>query len=95
LARIGHAGISIAPTDGGRQTVVMAYGTVKFFKAEKGWGAITSPELPEGFDAWVHFTVIEMGGYRALETGDRVEFTYEAVEQDSFRFRATRVRKLP
>ena len=72
----------------------MAHGTVKFFKPEKGWGAISSPDLPEGFDAWVHFSAIEMPGFRALEAGDRVEFTYEQVQQDSFRFRATRVRKL-
>jgi hypothetical protein len=42
-----------------------------------------------------HFSVIEMDGYRALEPGDHVEFTYEQVQQDSFRCRATRVRKLP
>lgn len=75
-------------------TGVMAHGTVKFFKPEKGWGAIASPDLPEGCDAWVHFSVIEMYGYRALEAGDRVEFSYEEVQQDSFRFRATRVRKV-
>lgn len=84
----------VAPSAGVRQAAVMAHGSVKFFKAEKGWGAISSPELPEGFDAWVHFSTIEMDGYRALETGDQVEFTYEEAQQDSFRFRATRVRKL-
>ncbi|MBR7834439.1 cold shock domain-containing protein [Actinospica durhamensis] len=72
----------------------MAHGTVKFYKAEKGWGAIASPDLPPGFDAWVHFSVIDMVGYRALEPGDQVEFDYEQAQQDSFRFRATRVRKL-
>ena len=72
----------------------MTYGTVKFFKADEGWGAITSPDLPAGLDAWVHFTAIEMDGYRALEPGDQVEFTYEEVQQDSFRFRATHVRRL-
>nr|WP_307867699.1 hypothetical protein [Saccharothrix coeruleofusca] len=34
-----------------------------------------------------------MDGFRALEAGDQVEFDYEAAQQDSFRFRATRVRK--
>lgn len=79
----------VCPYPGG-----MAHGTVKFFKPDKGWGAITSPELPGGFDAWVHFSAIEADGYRALETGDQVEFDYEAAQQDSFRFRATRVRKV-
>ncbi|WP_433463518.1 cold-shock protein [Spirillospora sp. CA-128828] len=71
----------------------MADGIVKFFKPEKGWGAISSPALPDGLDAWVHFSVIEMDGYRVLEAGDRVEFDYEAAQQDSFRFRATHVRR--
>jgi cold shock protein len=72
----------------------MVLGTVKFFKPEKGYGAITSPELPDGFDAWVHFSAIEMDGYRSLDAGDQVEFDYQAAQQDSFRFVATRVRKL-
>ena len=74
----------------------MAHGTVKFFKPKKGWGAISSPALPDGLDAWVHFSVIEADGFRslALTAGDSVEFEYEAARQDSFRFRATRVRRL-
>jgi CspA family cold shock protein len=72
----------------------MARGTVKFYKPEKGWGAIASAELPDGFDAWVHFSMIEMDGYRSLDEGDQVEFEYEEAQQDSFRFRATTVRKL-
>ena len=40
----------------------MTRGTVKFFKEDKGWGAISSPDLPDGFDAWVHFSAIEMDG---------------------------------
>ncbi|HEY4452999.1 MAG TPA: cold shock domain-containing protein [Pseudonocardiaceae bacterium] len=75
----------------------MAEGTVKFFKAERGWGAIASAELPDGLDAFVHFSAIEDAsptGYRALAEGDRVEFDYEQAQQDSFRYRATRVRKL-
>lgn len=72
----------------------MINGIVKFFKEEKGWGAISSPELPDGADAWVHFSAIEAAGFRALEAGDRVEFAFEEAQQDSFRFRATWVRKV-
>lgn len=72
----------------------MLQGTVKFFDAERGWGAISSPDLPDGHDAWVHFSMIDMSGYRALEAGDRVEFGYENGPQDGFRFRATYVRRL-
>lgn len=78
---------------GARHALHMAHGTVKFFKPEKGWGAITSPDLPDGCDAWVHFSAIDMDGYRDLEVGDQVEFSYEEAQQDSFRFRATRVRR--
>ena len=66
-------------------------GTVKFFRPEKGWGAISCTELPPGMDAWVHFSVIEMPGYRQLTEGEVVDFEYEPAVQDSFRFRATRV----
>ena len=72
----------------------MATGTVKFYQDTKGWGAISSDELPDGCDAWVHFSVIAGEGYRSLEAGQRVEFSYEAAQQDSFRYRATLVRVL-
>lgn len=72
----------------------MAHGIVKFYNAEKGWGAISSSELPDGLDAWVHFSVIEAEGYRSLDVGDQVDFDYEPARQDSFRYRATRARKL-
>jgi cold shock protein len=57
----------------------------------QGWGGISSPELPDGFDAWVHFSAIEADGYRTLAAGQDVEFDYEPCTQDSWRFRATRV----
>lgn len=74
----------------------MARGIVKFFKAEKGWGAIASNELPAGTDAFVHFSHIETSTttYRTLAAGDVVEFEFEVAQQDSFRCRATRVRFL-
>jgi CspA family cold shock protein len=68
-------------------------GTVKFFKPDKGWGGIESPEAPG--DVWVIFSVIEGPGYKQLAQGDLVEFTYEAAQQDSWNYRATWVRKLP
>ena len=70
----------------------MTRGRVKFFKTEKGWGAITSAEVPA--DVWVHFSAIGAPGYRAFEDGDIVEFDYEACRQDGFQFRATRARRI-
>lgn len=72
----------------------VAIGVVKFFKKDKGWGAISSDVLPAGRDAWVHFSTIEGDGYRSLEQGGIVDFDYEEVQQDSFDFRATKVRKV-
>lgn len=46
-----------------------AEGIVKFLKAEKGWGAISSPALPAGQDAFAHFSAVEADGYRALTEG--------------------------
>jgi CspA family cold shock protein len=57
-------------------------------------GAISSPELPEGLDAFVHFSAIEAEGFRAFEQGDRVDFDYVPAQQDSFRFVATRARRI-
>lgn len=75
---------------------ILARGVVKFWRPEKGWGAITSSELPSGRDAWVHFSVIAVppGTYASLTPGQAVEFRYEEVKQDSFDFRATWARAL-
>ncbi|HEY1617945.1 MAG TPA: cold-shock protein [Streptosporangiaceae bacterium] len=49
----------------------MAQGTVKWFNADKGYGFIA---VDGGRDVFVHFSAIEMDGYRSLEEGQRVEF---------------------
>lgn len=64
--------------------VQRSVGVVKFWKAEKGWGAISSDDLPPGRDAFAHFSSVVGEGYRSLEAGQRVEFTWHRAEQDSF-----------
>jgi CspA family cold shock protein len=49
----------------------MAQGTVKWFNAEKGYGFIAEDGGP---DVFVHYSAIDMDGYKNLEEGDRVEF---------------------
>ncbi|HHY90981.1 MAG TPA: cold-shock protein [Clostridiales bacterium] len=49
----------------------MEKGIVKWFNAEKGYGFI-SRENAE--DVFVHFSAIEMDGYKTLEEGQEVEF---------------------
>ncbi len=46
-------------------------GTVKWFNAEKGFGFITSEE---GNDVFVHFSQINVDGYKTLEEGQEVTF---------------------
>ena len=49
----------------------MATGTVKWFNSEKGYGFISREEGP---DVFVHYSAIQMNGYRTLEEGQSVEF---------------------
>ncbi len=46
-------------------------GTVKWFNAEKGFGFITADG---GQDVFVHYSNIDMTGFRVLEEGQAVEF---------------------
>ena len=50
-------------------------GTVKWFNESKGYGFITHTDDLD--DSFVHYSVIEMDGYRFLEEGDQVEFALE------------------
>ena len=50
----------------------MAQGSVKWFNAEKGYGFITLEG--DGQDVFVHWSAIQMDGYRSLEEGQQVEF---------------------
>jgi CspA family cold shock protein len=49
----------------------VATGVVKWFNAEKGYGFISQDDGP---DVFVHFSAIDMQGYKTLEEGQRVEF---------------------
>lgn len=49
----------------------MANGTVKWFNNTKGYGFI-APE--EGEDLFVHYSSIQIEGYRTLKGGQRVAF---------------------
>jgi CspA family cold shock protein len=46
-------------------------GTVKWFDAKKGFGFIVRET---GDDVFVHYSVIQGDGYRALKDGQKVEF---------------------
>jgi CspA family cold shock protein len=49
-------------------------GTVKWFNATKGYGFIGRDD---GEDVFVHFSAIQMDGYKRLQEGQKVEFSIE------------------
>ena len=53
----------------------MSKGTVKWFNNQKGYGFISDEE---GKDVFVHFSALNMDGFKELKDGERVEF--EVVE---------------
>ena len=50
-------------------------GKVKWFSSEKGYGFISSNEVEK--DIYVHFSDIQMKGFKTLEENDVVEFDYD------------------
>ncbi len=55
----------------------MKTGTVKWFNAKKGFGFISDES---GNDVFVHFSALQMDGFKVLEEGEKVEF--EVVDGD-------------
>ena len=66
----------------------MNKGTVKWFNAEKGYGFITGED---GADVFVHFSAIQVDGFKTLEEGQKVTFDVESDPKDSRKLRAVNV----
>lgn len=55
----------------GVETLAREQGVVKWFNASKGFGFI---QRQSGEDVFVHFSAVQMDGYKSLNEGDLVEF---------------------
>ena len=66
-------------------------GTVRWFKAEKGYGRITADD---GEVLFVHFSDVVMDGFRLLEADQRVDFVWNGGIQGHGRHHAEDVHVL-
>lgn len=64
-------------------------GTVKWFNGEKGFGFATPDD--GGKDVFVHYSAIQMNGYRNLDEGDRIEFELEEGEKGPKAINVTKI----
>ena len=53
-------------------------GSVKWFSDKLGYGFIVCNELDE--DVFVHYSEIQMDGYKSLKEGDKVSFDFDNEE---------------
>ncbi|OIH93870.1 cold-shock protein [Curtobacterium sp. MCBA15_001] len=69
----------------------MVDGVCVWWSDEDGWGALRSDEVES--DVFVHFSDVDMTGYRSLRAGQRVRFELEPYPrgQDGYFFRAHNV----
>ena len=66
-----------------------AVATVAEWNDEEGWGVLETEDFPIGI--WVHFSAIDVEGYKTLRPGERVEVDVEGplpFDQDGYRHRA-------
>ncbi len=57
----------------------MPRGRIKWFNDAKGYGFIEQPE--GGEDVFVHFSAIQMDGYKTLAEGQEVEFEVKQTDK--------------
>jgi CspA family cold shock protein len=72
----------------GAATLAREQGVVKWFNAAKGYGFI---QRQSGEDVFVHFSAVQMDGYKSLNEGELVEFE---VKQGPKGFQAENVTKV-
>ena len=66
----------------------MSKGTVKWFNSQKGYGFISDES---GKDVFVHYSGLNMEGFKSLEDGEAVEFEVITGEKGPQAVNVTRV----
>ncbi len=64
----------------------MKNGTVKWFNPDKGFGFICDDE--DGQDVFVHFSAINIDGFKTLSEGQKVTYDTEQDPKNSEKLRA-------
>ena len=67
----------------------MNKGTVKWFNESKGYGFISNDE--GGEDVFVHFSSINMDGFKTLQEGQHVTYDVEQDPKNASKLRAVNV----
>jgi cold shock protein len=80
--------MSVAPLLGRKDELRMAVGTVKWFNPDKGYGFVARED---GDDLFVHFSEIQMDGFKTLQEGQEV--TFDVTTGQNGKPQASNVRK--
>ena len=86
--RTSQASLVFVPIRGTESELGMAEGTVKWFNPDKGYGFISRED---GDDLFVHFSEIQMDGFKTLEEGQAVVF--DVTTGQNGKLQASNVRK--
>ena len=87
---IAHKRSGLLPCEGAKkERHVMAQGTVKWFNPDKGYGFISRED---GDDLFVHYSEIQMDGFKTLDEGQAVEF--DITTGQNGKLQASNVRKI-
>ena len=88
-ATVSRASAAIWPCGAKNERHDMAQGTVKWFNPDKGYGFISRED---GDDLFVHYSEIQMDGFKTLDEGQAVEF--EITTGQNGKLQASNVHKL-